>query len=80
MYSPDLLTYGRKVTYDVALIEDSIHDLFIALWQSMTNLTDTDSIKFYFVRSLRNKINQPAAATHFSRFQIVMNYLSGSPN
>ncbi|QIP17904.1 sigma-70 family RNA polymerase sigma factor [Spirosoma aureum] len=58
LYAPDLLNYGHKVTNDVPLIEDSIHDLFIELWQSRANLSDTDSIKFYLFRSLRNKINK----------------------
>jgi RNA polymerase sigma factor (sigma-70 family) len=56
-YAKDLLSYGYKVTSNVLLIEDSIHDLFIELWQSRKNLSDTDSIKFYLFRSLRNKIN-----------------------
>lgn len=58
LYAADLLNYGRKVTNDVALIEDSVHDLFIELWQSRANLSDTDSIKFYLLRSLRNKITR----------------------
>ncbi len=56
-YARDLLNYGHRVTRDVNLIEDSIHDLFIELWHAKT-LSDTDSIKFYLFRALRNKINQ----------------------
>ncbi|ADB42522.1 RNA polymerase sigma factor [Spirosoma linguale] len=58
LYARDLLNYGYKVTRDVPLIEDSIHDLFIELWQSRANLSDTDSIRFYLFRSLRNKITK----------------------
>ena len=58
LYARDLLNYGHKVTSDVPLIEDSIHDLFIELWQSRNNLSDTDSIRFYLFRSLRNKITK----------------------
>lgn len=58
LYARDLLNYGFKVTRDVSLIEDSIHDLFIELWQNRTNLSDTDSIRFYLFRSLRNKITK----------------------
>lgn len=58
LYARDLLNYGHKVTGDVPLIEDSIHDLFIELWQSRATLSDTDSIRFYLFRSLRNKINR----------------------
>ncbi len=57
-YARDLLSYGYKVTSDVLLIEDSVHDLFIELWQSRANLSDTDSIRFYLFRSLRNKITK----------------------
>nr|WP_208493186.1 sigma-70 family RNA polymerase sigma factor [Spirosoma utsteinense] len=58
LYARDLLNYGFKVTRDVSLIEDSIHDLFIELWQSRANLSHTDSIRFYLFRSLRNKITK----------------------
>ena len=67
LYARDLLNYGYKVTNDVPLIEDSIHDLFIELWQSRANLSDTDSIRFYLFRSLRNKINK--TRTHDLFFQ-----------
>jgi RNA polymerase sigma factor (sigma-70 family) len=58
LYAHDLISYGHRVTHDVPLIEDSIHDLFIELWQSRANLSDTDSIRFYLFRSLRNKITR----------------------
>ena len=58
LYAHVLFNYGHRVTYDVALIEDCIHDLFIELWQSRANLSDTDSIRFYLFRSLRNKITK----------------------
>lgn len=57
LYVKDLLTYGRRITQDDLLIEDCVHDLFIELWQSRANLSETDSVKFYLFRSLRNKIN-----------------------
>ena len=46
LFSHDLLNYGYRVTNDRLLIEDAIHDLFIELWQSRSNLMETDSIKF----------------------------------
>jgi RNA polymerase sigma factor (sigma-70 family) len=52
----DLLTYGYRVTSDRQLIRDSVHDLFLHLWRTRNNLSDTDSIKFYLYRSLRNRI------------------------
>ncbi len=56
LYAGELVNYGRRVTSNVQLIEDSIHDLFVELWQSRANLSETDSIKFYLFRALRNKI------------------------
>lgn len=55
-YISDLLSYGYRVTSDRQLIRDSIQDLFLHLWQTRMNLADTDSIKFYLYRSLRNRI------------------------
>ncbi len=52
----DLLSYGYRITSDRQLIRDSIQDLFLNLWQTRMNLNDTDSIRFYLYRSLRNKI------------------------
>lgn len=52
----DLLCYGYRVTSDRQLIKDSVQDLFLHLWRSRENLIDTDSIRFYLYRSLRNRI------------------------
>lgn len=58
LYAKELVSYGYKITTNVQLVEDSIHDLFIELWQSRNNLSETDSIRFYLFRSLRNKISR----------------------
>ena len=55
-YIGDLLSYGYRITSDRQLIKDSIQDLFLHLWQTRANLSDTDSIQFYLYRSLRNRI------------------------
>ncbi|TAG22304.1 MAG: sigma-70 family RNA polymerase sigma factor [Cytophagia bacterium] len=52
----DLLSYGYRVTSDRQLIKDSIQDLFLHLWRSRENLANTDSVRFYLYRSLRNRI------------------------
>jgi RNA polymerase sigma factor (sigma-70 family) len=52
----ELLNYGYKVTSDRRLIEDSIHDLFVELWQSRERLSETTSVRFYLFRALRYKI------------------------
>lgn len=57
-YSRILYGYGFRVTQDAALIEDSIQDLFIELWRTRENLSDTTSIKYYLFRSLRRRISR----------------------
>lgn len=52
----DLLRYGYRVSSNQQLIKDSIHDLFLHLWLHRDNLSDTDNIRFYLFRSLRNRI------------------------
>ncbi len=53
-----LYQYGHKISPDTRVIEDSIQDLFVDLWKSRENLSDTDSIKFYLFRILRRKISR----------------------
>ncbi|GGM83559.1 RNA polymerase sigma-70 factor [Dyadobacter beijingensis] len=53
-----LYRYGHKLTGDTQLVEDSIQDMFIELWNSRQRLSDTDSIKYYLFRVLRRKITQ----------------------
>ncbi len=52
----DLLSYGYRVTSDRQLIRDSVQDLFLHLWRTRENLAETDSVRFYLYRSLRNRI------------------------
>lgn len=52
----ELLSYGYRVTSNRQLIKDSIQDLFLHLWLHKENLSETDSVRFYLFRSLRNRI------------------------
>ncbi|WP_420151016.1 RNA polymerase sigma factor [Spirosoma sp.] len=54
----DLLRYGYRVSCNQQLVKDCIHDLFLHLWLHRENLSDTDNIRFYLFRSLRNRIIQ----------------------
>lgn len=64
LFAGDLLNYGYKVSGDIQLIEDSVHDLFIEIWQRRANLSETDSIRFYLFRALRNKITASHRRNH----------------
>jgi RNA polymerase sigma factor (sigma-70 family) len=55
-YIQALYNYGIKVAEDSALVEDCIQELFIYLWKTRQNLSDTDAIKFYLFKSLRRRI------------------------
>jgi RNA polymerase sigma factor (sigma-70 family) len=59
-----LYKYGHKLTTDTQLVEDSIQDMFIELWNSRQRLSDTDSIKFYLFRILRRKITRNPLNRH----------------
>lgn len=62
MHIKALISYGYKVTADRALIEDSIQDLFVELWQTREQLSETTSIKFYLFKALRYKIGRNTSA------------------
>jgi|TARA_R110002124_G_scaffold247847_1_gene412951 RNA polymerase sigma factor (sigma-70 family) len=72
-YSKDLLSYGIKITNDLQMAEDSLHDLFIELWTSRKNLSDTDSIKFYLFKALRNKVSKMKSRDQFYQMKDLTN-------
>ncbi len=49
-----LNNYGHKFTKDVNLIEDAVHDLFVTLWTTRSNLGNPSSVKNYLYKSIRN--------------------------
>lgn len=51
-----LLKYGYKIHHNRPLVEDCVQDLFIELWKSRGNLSDTTSVKFYLFQAVRYKI------------------------
>ena len=51
-----LLKYGYKIHHNRSLVEDCVQDLFIELWRTRANLSDTTSVKFYLFRAIRYKI------------------------
>jgi RNA polymerase sigma factor (sigma-70 family) len=64
LYAHELLSYGYRVTSNRQLIKDSIQDLFLHLWMHKKNLSETDSVKFYLFRSLRNRIVRNLGKDH----------------
>lgn len=56
-YFDMLCLYGRQFSAeDPCLVQDCIQDLFIQLYTKRSRLSDTNSIKFYLMKSLRRLI------------------------
>lgn len=55
-HSPMLLSYGKRLSADHALVQDAIQDVFIDLWKRHTTLTQPDNVRFYLFRVLRNRL------------------------
>lgn len=55
-FAPVLYNYSYRFTGDQAFTEDCIQELFLRLLERGSNLSETDSIKFYLFRALRRDI------------------------
>ena len=51
-----LYQYGKKMCNEHELVEDSIQDLFIKVWNNRKNLSETTSIKYYLLTALKRKL------------------------
>lgn len=58
-----LINYGKKLTPDTVLLQDAVQDLFLEIWNSRSRLANTDNIRFYLLRALRNKLSKKIPAT-----------------
>ena len=56
-YADSLYSFGMHFSNDKEFIKDCIHDLFLDLYKYRDNLSMTDNIRFYLLRSLRRKIH-----------------------
>lgn len=53
LYYAGLFKYGFRFTKDQHIIEESIQDLFIKLWQNRNTVGPTPSVKFYLYKAFR---------------------------
>lgn len=51
-----LIAYGTRLCPDRDLLKDQIQELFVELWNSRENLSDTGSIRWYLLKALRYKL------------------------
>lgn len=52
-----LLNYGLRLHDSLQVVEDCIQDIFIELWQYRQGLTQPQSIRFYLLKALRNRLS-----------------------
>lgn len=55
-YSRQLYKYGCGFSFCQELVEDCIQELFSELWNRREKLSDTTSVKFYLLRSMRRML------------------------
>ncbi len=64
-YYPMLLVYGKTITKDIPLIEDTIQELFLSFWQKEEDLDAKESLENYLIVSLRNNLIRKRKKTDF---------------
>lgn len=55
-YAPLLFNYGSRICAEQEIVEDSIQDLFVDLWNRRGRMVPLVSVKFYLFKALRYKI------------------------
>jgi len=55
-YVDTLYQCGIKLCSDSDHVNDCIHDLFLDIYKYRKNLSSTDNVEYYLLRSLKNKI------------------------
>jgi hypothetical protein len=55
-YYPMLLNYGVRFYRDKEFVKDSVHDLFVEIWNRREHLSDVGSVKSYLLQALRKNI------------------------
>lgn len=53
---PELMTYGIKICRNEDFVLDSIHEVFLDLWEKRTGVSKIEHIKPYILRCLRNQL------------------------
>lgn len=55
-YSSSLFDYGCRFTKDSDLVKDCIQEVFCNLLRTRKNLSETDNVRFYLLKSLKRQI------------------------
>lgn len=82
-YADDLLRYGFQLAKDKSIVEDTIHDLYVSIWDQKATLVDVHSIKYYLMSALRRMLlrkikkeeNRHQKEMHFDEVNMVPSFL-----
>ena len=55
-YADILFRYGCSISRDNQMVEDSIQDIFIYLWNNRETTGDIDNVKYYLLKVLRHDL------------------------
>lgn len=69
-----LYDYGMKLCSDDALVEESIQNLFIEIWDHRKNRSQVQNIRSYLIKSLRYKIFNQISRNKKAQFVALENY------
>ncbi|MEN8125686.1 MAG: sigma-70 family RNA polymerase sigma factor [Bacteroidota bacterium] len=58
LYIDILFLYGIQISRDKEYVMDCIHDLFLDIYKYRANLTTTNNVQSYLIKSLKRKINK----------------------
>lgn len=56
VYIDEMFSYGMQFCADKTKVMDHIHDVFLSLYKYRKSLANTDQVKYYLFRSLKNQI------------------------
>ena len=55
-YFHNLYEYGMRISGDKEIVKDTIHDLFVKLWNNKSNLGDVTALRAYLIVALRSTL------------------------
>lgn len=55
-HSPALYAYGMRILQDEDHVKDVMHSLFVKLWNNKNTTGNTDNVRFFLLRALKNAI------------------------
>lgn len=61
LFIEDMFKFGMALFAERSFVSDCIQEVFVELWKYKANLSETNNIKLYLFKSLRNSIYQHLA-------------------